>query len=147
MIKHLILKNVLCLLAFCLCPFSIMAMDMHHDTENIHTSTVDGHTLTYQLMDMRENIKAMDHKAHMESMTRTHHLMVFIKGPSGPVSGKTGFMVSGPDGKTEKVMCMAMGEGYGADVTMAKPGSYTIKTRVAAGDKVLKDSFTYDLAP
>lgn len=123
--------------------FSAPAMDMGHDGDAIHTSTVDGITMTYKLIDMRESMKKMGHS--MGAMA-THHLMVFAKGPDGPVMGKAGYVITDPDGKTEKAMCMAMGDGFGADIHMIQPGTYTVKTKVATeGGKTLMDEFTYTL--
>lgn len=123
-----------------------MAMDMDHGqgSDAIHTSTVDGATLTYKLIDMRENMKAMGHDMANMDMA-THHLMVYAKDAKGAVKGKAGFVITGPDGNTEKVMCMAMGDGFGADIKMKTPGNYTIKTKVSGNGKDLKDEFTYNL--
>ncbi|MBU1171906.1 MAG: hypothetical protein KKD44_20320 [Proteobacteria bacterium] len=120
------------------------AMDMSHDGDAIHTGKVDGYTMDYRMMDMRENMKKMGHMEGMD-MKATHHLMVTVKGPNGPVKGQAGYMVTGPDGKTQKAMCMAMGDGFGADISMMNPGTYTIKTKVTADGKNLTDEFTYDL--
>jgi hypothetical protein len=139
-------KLVVLAIAALVFPLHALAMDKGHQGEAIHTALVAGYTMTYYLIDMRDNIKNMGDMPGMETMTGTHHLMVMVKGPNGMVMGGTaGYMVTGPDGKSQKAMCMAMGDGYGADIRMMMPGTYTIKTKVAAGGKNLMDSFTYDL--
>ena len=40
---------------------------------------------------------------------------------------------------------MGMGDGYGADVSFEDKGSYTVKTKVVAGDKKIMDSFEYEM--
>ena len=122
----------------------VFAMDMNHGGDAIRTATVDGTTLTYQLIDMRESMKKMGHDHAMGDMA-THHLMVYAKGPDGPVKGKAGFSITGPDGKTKNTMCMAMGDGFGADIHLTGQGTYTIKTKVAGQGKSLMDEFTYTL--
>lgn len=123
-------------------PVMAMNMDMDNPGETIHTSTVGNATLTYTLMDIRENMKAMGQD--MADMA-THHLMVNITGADAPAKGKAGYVITGPDGKTEKVMCMAMEGGYGADIHMGSKGTYTIKVKVTGDGKDLKDEFTYML--
>lgn len=127
-----------------LSSFQVSAMDMHHNGEAIRTATVDGVSLNYTLIDMRESMKKMGHDHAMGAMA-THHLMVYAKGPDGPVKGKAGFLVTGPDGKKEQVMAMAMGDGFGADITLAGHGTFTIKAKIAGHGKTLMDEFSYTL--
>lgn len=138
---HLTLSMV-CMVFLMSVPVTAMNMDHGKGGKTIHTSTVDNATLSYMLMDIRENMKAMGHDM---GDTATHHLMVYVKGANLPEKGKAGFMITGPDGKTEKVMCMAMEGGYGADIRMKSHGAYTIKVKVAGDGKALKDEFTYTL--
>lgn len=109
--------------------------------QDIAKHTVEGCTLTYRLIDMRETAK------EMPGMTATHHLMVFITDPAGhPVTNATvGFLIEGPEGGEQQVMAMAMGDGYGANVNLSRPGNYTIKAKAMAGDKTLLDAFTYEV--
>lgn len=113
------------------------------ETHIDQTSQVDGYQLEYQFIDMKEKLKGMEQ--HMQGMTATHHLMVFIKNAQGETvaADKVGFLVAGPDGKDQKVMAMGMSGGYGADITLSVPGEYTIKTKAVMGDQKLVDSFTY----
>lgn len=142
--NHLTHKLAILLATLFLIAAQAPAMDMGHEGEAIHTGTVQGYTMDYRMIDMRENMKAMGNMKGMD-MNATHHLMVTIKGPKGPVKGQAGYMVTGPDGQTQKAMCMAMGDGFGADVHMMTPGSYTIKTKASVDGKTLMDEFTYEL--
>jgi hypothetical protein len=69
--------------------------------------------------------------------------MANVKGLAIPKNSKVGFVVTGPDGKKEKVMAMKMGSGFGADVTMMKMGHYTVKVKYLFGEEKLMDEFTY----
>ncbi len=113
-----------------------------HMGENIRNASVDGYTFTYHLIDMRKKMKAT---GHQHEMKMTHHMMVYVTPPHGDQieSAKVGYLVVGPDEKNQKLMCMGMGGGFGADVDFAAPGTYTIKTKVMDGDKKLMDSFNY----
>ena len=51
--------------------------------------------------------------------------------------------MEGPDGATQKLMCMGMSGGFGSDVNLSNSGDYVIKTKVAADGKKLIDDFTY----
>ncbi|MFH0727422.1 MAG: hypothetical protein V2B19_13920 [Pseudomonadota bacterium] len=115
--------------------------------DNIHNATVDGFQLAYHLIDMRERMLAMKAAGHKHAMP-THHLMVYVNGADGkPVaSAKAGFMVTAPNGSDQKIMGMAMGVGgYGADIDLSAPGAYTLTSKIVAGDKTIKDNFTYTL--
>ncbi|MCF8027221.1 MAG: hypothetical protein K9K81_02565 [Desulfobacteraceae bacterium] len=110
------------------------------DGETIHQAAVNNHELTYELIDMRQALK--EHGSDSEA---THHLMVFIRDQNGDaVTGaKTGFLIQGPDGKQQRVMAMGMADGYGADVSLDPPGTYTIRTKAVAGGKTLLHSFDH----
>ena len=61
-----------------------------------------------------------------------------------PVRDATvGYLIKGPDGTEQKLMCMGMGGGYGSNLNMAATGDYEIKTKVLTNGKKLIDSFTY----
>lgn len=121
---------------------------MDHSThmgQNIHNATVEGYQLAYHVLDMREKMKSMKSDGPAHQMM-THHLMVYVNDPAGnPVaSAKAGYLVTGPNGADQKVMCMAMGVGgYGADVDFSSPGVYKLTSKIVAGDKTIKDSFDY----
>ena len=122
--------------------------------QEIRTARVDGYTFTYRLIDMKKkmemmkNMKGMSMQGMDMSKMKSHHLMVFVKGPDGKAvtDAKAGFKVEGPSGSqvpVQKVMCMAMSGGFGADVDFKAKGTYTIKAKVVAGDTKLVDAFQY----
>ncbi len=115
-----------------------------HSGELVHESTVDGYAMAYHLIDVREKMAEMKDMPGMKPMT--HHMMVYIKDPQGNKveDAKVGYLVEGPDGEAQKVMCMGMSGGFGGDVNFDKKGAYTVKAKAVAGDKKLMDSFTYD---
>ncbi|MCJ7829938.1 MAG: hypothetical protein MUP74_00995 [Desulfobacterales bacterium] len=107
----------------------------------IHESTVEGFSLAYHLIDMQQ------HTAGMKDMPMTHHLMVFVKGPDlkTVTEAKAGYLVQNPDGTDQRLMTMAMKEGFGADINLKAKGVYTIKAKIVAQDKQLMDSFPYEV--
>ena len=115
-----------------------------HRGPNIHNSSVDGYSLDYHLIDMREKMKDME---NMPEMKATHHVMVYVTGPDGAVlaEAKVGFLVEGPDGQQQKLMAMGMSDGFGADVDFGAPGAYTVKTKAVANGTTLRDEFTYQV--
>ncbi len=119
-----------------------MAGESHAAGQAIAKDTVDGYTLSYRLIDMRQMAK------EMPEMTATHHLMLYITDPQGqPVTNATvGFLIEGPDGSEQQVMAMSMGDGYGSDVSIKQPGKYIVKAKAVTGEKTLLDEFSYELA-
>lgn len=113
-----------------------------HDGQKIHQAAVDGHELIYELIDIQQAIK--EHSGNENNAT-THHLMVYITDPQGdPATGaKVGFLIEGPQGEDQKVMAMGMEAGYGADISLAAKGKYTIKTKAVAGDQTVIYGFEY----
>jgi len=113
-----------------------------HSGMLIHESTVKGYTFAYHLIDMKKKMKGMK---EMPEMKATHHLMLYVQSPGGHVvdKGMAGYMVKTPGGSMQKAMAMAMGGGYGADVTLSTPGEYLIKAKVVDGDTKLMDVFKY----
>jgi len=117
-----------------------------HSGDNIHNSVVEGYRFSYNLIDIREKMAAMKAAGHMhEGMDVTHHLMVYIENPEGVTveNADVGYLVKGPDGSTQKRMCMGMGGGYGSDVDFADSGDYIIKTKAVTNGEKLTDDFTY----
>lgn len=102
-----------------------------HVGEKIHTSTINGYALAYHILDLPGKTE--------------RHLMVYIKDPQGKTitSGKTGYLIKGPDGKTQKVMAMAMKEAFGGDVDFTAKGSYAIRVKAVVGDDKLIDAFNF----
>ncbi|BCS97898.1 hypothetical protein DSLASN_35300 [Desulfoluna limicola] len=120
-------------------------MDMGPSGNVIRTHTIDGMKLTYRLINMHER---MTNKPGMEMMAdkvASHHMMVDVKSADGGMihNAKVGFIMTGPDGKKTKAMAMGMEGGHGADMNMMKKGTYTVNVKIKAGDKTVKDTFTY----
>jgi len=114
--------------------------------ENFHNATVDGYQLAYHMIDMKGKMTDMKSKGQTSMMKKIIHLMIYVNDPDGkPVgSAKVGFLVTGPDGVEQKLMCMAMGVGgYGANVDFSTAGAYALTSKIVVGDKTLKDNFTY----
>ena len=121
------------------------SMDMDHSGhsgEMIREVNVDGYSLAYHLIDMREKMKAMK---GMPEMKNTHHLMIYIQTPQGRKAddARVGYLLENPSGEKQKAMTMGMGGGYGADVNFDKMGTYRIKTKIVIGDKQLMDQFAH----
>ncbi len=115
-----------------------------HMGEMIREATVDGYTFAYHLIDMKEKMKDMK---NMPEMKATHHLMVYIMGPDGKdvENAKVGYLLENPDGSKQKLMCMGMSGGFGADADFKAKGVYTVNSKVKAGEKALTDKFTYEV--
>lgn len=116
----------------------------------IAQNTVQNHTFSYYLLDkhqreeMMKGMEGMEMHGMSDNPDITNHLMLYIKGPDGkPVSGKIGFIVTGPDGKEAKTLTMGMHGGYGADVSMKSKGVYRIMTKAVIGNQTIKDEFEY----
>ena len=119
-----------------------------HTGENIHNSMKEGYALAYHLIDMKAQMAAMEehaqaHGAH--KMEMTHHLMVYLTDSDGnPLKdAKVGYLVVNPDGTNQKLMCMHMKGGFGADINLTQKGTYTIKTKAVSGDTKIMDQFSY----
>lgn len=108
-------------------------------------SKVEGYTFSYHMIDNLARIKASGQNVDL-SQVKSNHLMVYVAAPDGkPVDkAQVGYLIKNPDGSEQKAMAMAMGGGFGADVSLAAPGKYTIKTKVVAGEKTLLDEFPYE---
>lgn len=120
---------------------------MSHGVNNgnaMHSSMVGDYHFSYELIDMREKMKGM---AGMPAMKSTHHMMLFIKSADGHMAknAKVGYLVENPDGTTQKIMTMGMGEGFGGDVDFAAKGVYTIKVKAVAGEEKIVDTFKYEV--
>ncbi|MBS3778766.1 MAG: hypothetical protein KGY41_00065 [Desulfovermiculus sp.] len=113
--------------------------------ELIHTSTVDSHELAYHLIDMEGAGAEMEAKDSLGGQKPTHHLMLYVTDPKGnPVNkARAGFLIKGPEGIEQKTMAMAMADGFGADISLHKPGEYSIKTKLVSEKQTLMDGFVY----
>ena len=111
----------------------------------VRSAKADGYTFRYELIDMLAGMK--DHQGHDMSKVKSHHLMVYVTDPEGKTvrQAKVGYLVTGPDKAEQKVMAMFMEGGFGADIDLKVKGAYKVLTKLAAGDKTVKDEFTYTL--
>lgn len=113
---------------------------MEHMGKTIHEGVVDGVKATFTLMDIKAQMEKM-------GMKETNHLMVmFTDAKTGkPMAGGEAMLkLIAPD-KTEQVKnMMGMGNGFGSDVIMAKPGKYGIMCKFKLADgKVHQAKFWY----
>ena len=109
----------------------------------IRSAKADGYTFRYELIDLLADMK--DHQGHDMSKMKSHHLMVYVTDPAGKTvrQAKVGYLVTGPDKAEQKVMAMFMEGGFGADIDLKAKGAYKVLAKVAAGDKTVKDEFTF----
>jgi hypothetical protein len=117
----------------------------------LRESKVQGLSFVYRLYSWDERnvmMKGMEGHAMpgMDSSGKaTNHLMVFVRDGAGKelTGGKVGFILTGPDKAEQKTLTMGMSGGYGADVTLRVPGTYTIKTKAVIGDRNVVEDFSY----
>jgi len=115
-------------------------------SKEIRTAVVNGYTLTYTLIDLKQMMAAAaTPMAHDMSKMKSHHLMVNPVAPDRkPVTaGKAGYLVVQPDKVEVKAMAMLMEGGFGADVDLLVKGDYKITTKIVLGDTTLVDEFVY----
>lgn len=112
----------------------------------IHESTIDGYSLSYYFMDLRNQTSAA-HGSHDKAMDKPHHLMVYIVDSEQNLvaKGKIGFLIKDSQGSKQTAMAMFMSNGFGATADMKKAGVYTITTKAILGDKKLMDSFEFEI--
>ncbi|MEN8212592.1 MAG: hypothetical protein ABFR31_12805 [Thermodesulfobacteriota bacterium] len=112
----------------------------------IHESVVEGYMLSYYFMDLRDQ-KSSSHTSGAQDMDKPHHIMVYImdKNHNPVLKAKVGFLIKDADNNKQKAMGMFMSNGFGATCDMKKRGSYTIITKVVLENRVLKDSFNYEI--
>ena len=117
----------------------------------IRESKVQGFSFVYRLYSwdernvMMKGMEGMVMPGMDSSGKSTNHLMVFIKDAAGKElsDGKVGFVLSGPDKAEQKTLTMGMSGGYGADVALKAPGTYTIRTKAVFGDRSVVEDFSY----
>jgi len=109
------------------------AMDhAKHVGEKIHESRVEGYSLAYHLVDLKDKPRG--------------HLMVYIMDPQGAAvaDAKVGFLIQGPDGAKQRLMAEGMKGAFGVNADFDPKGTYVIKMKaVTAHGKKLLDSFQY----
>jgi len=116
------------------------------NNKEIRTAVVNGYTLTYTLIDLKQAMAAFaTPMTHGAEKMKSHHLMVNPVAPDRkPVAGgKAGYLVVQPDKTEIKAMAMLMEGGFGADIDLVAKGEYTITTKIALADKTLVDEFVY----
>lgn len=113
----------------------------------VHESVLEGYRFAYHLIDIRKRPDEMKDMEGSKEADATHHLMVYVMDPDGQnvEEAKLGYLVEGPDGAKQKLMAMGMQGAYGANVNFKNKGTYTIKTKLLAGDKKLFDRFSYEV--
>jgi len=115
--------------------------------QEIRTVVVDGYTLTYTLIDMKQLMAASSTPmTHGAEQMKSHHLMVNPVAPDRkPITGgKAGYLVVQPDKTKVQAMTMLMEGGFGADVDLVAKGDYKITCKIALADKTtLVDEFVY----
>lgn len=115
----------------------------------IRESKPQGLSFVYRLYSWDErNVMMKGMEGHVmpgidASGKATNHLVVFIKDTDGKelAGGKVGFIVIGPDKAEQKTLTMSMNGGYGADVALKAPGTYTIRTKAVFGDRSVVEDF------
>jgi len=114
--------------------------------KEIRTAVVNGYTLIYTLIDMKQMMAASPTPtAHGSEKMKSHHLMVNPVAPDRKpaTGGKAGYLVVQPDKVEVKAMAMLMEGGFGADVDLLLKGDYKITTKIVLGDTTLVDEFVY----
>jgi len=116
--------------------------------QEIRKVVVNGHTLTYTLIDMKKLMAASGTPmSHGAEQMKSHHLMVNPVRPDGkPVAGgKAGYLVIQPDKAEVKAMAMLMEGGFGADVDLVAKGDYKITAKIVLAGTTLVDEFVYSV--
>lgn len=140
-----------CLSAPAFAADDMQSHDMNAGTPATHTgklireTDVTGYHLSYHLIELQAQSNDMKGMQHDMKQISAHHLMLYIQDAEGKSIGsaQVGFLIVGPDGSEQKIMAMEMGDGYGANVNLSKPGDYAIKSKAVFADKKLLDEFTY----
>ncbi len=149
--KQIKLLRAGCLLAVLLgAPVLVGAMD-HSSMAGMDHSSMAGMGASEQMIMLGDNVQdGVKGSAHLTDISKamsgmgmkaTHHFMVMFteeKGGKGIGGGAAAVKVTDPAGVTgEAGSMMAMGDGFGADLTLAKPGKYSFEvgTKLADGKK------------
>jgi len=131
------------------------SMDMSHGGHQgdvAHEEVVDGVKATFNVISMKEHMKAMKEELP-KGMKETHHLMATFKDvKSGKIltDGEVTVKIQAPDKSEQVKNLMGMGgmegmdAGFGADFEMAKKGKYGVMTKFKLNDgKVRGAKFWY----
>lgn len=134
------------------------SMKMEHGTQMAekgnaaHEETVDGVTVTFMIVSMKEQMKGMEMP---KGMKETHHLMVEFKDAATGKSitdGRVRVKVQGP-GKTVQMKDLTgmggmkgMGGHFGADFDLSQKGKYGVMTKfILADGKMRNVKFWYEV--
>ena len=125
---------------------------MEHKGDIAHEEVVDGVKATFEMINMKDHMKAMKEEMP-KGMKETHHLMVTFKdAKTGKVlaDGEVTVKIQAPDKSDQVKELMGMGAmegmdaGFGADFEMAKKGKYGVMTKFKLKDgKVRSAKFWY----
>jgi len=140
-----------CLLAILLTAPAIAGAMDHDKMAGMDHSTMAGMSGDAKMIMLNDNIQdGVKGSAHLADITKamadmgmkaTHHFMVMfteVKGGKSIAGGVVAVKLTGPAGATgETTKLMAMGDGFGADMTLGKPGKYAFEvgTQLADGKK------------
>ncbi len=130
-------------------PLSVIAahdhgtMDMTAMTGAAHEEVLDGIKVTFQILDMREQMKGEVPKG----MKETHHVMVSfldVKGGKKITEGEVKVKVQGPDKAEQTKELLGIQGHLGADFELAKKGKYGVMSKILLKDgKVRSVKFWY----
>lgn len=117
-----------------------------HGTK-VREAKVEGFTLEYYLIDMREMAGSKAHtgtEQGTEAM-KSHHLMSYVTAADGKavVDAQVGYLVAGAAGAEQKATAMFMDGGYGADVELSPQGPDTVTVQAVVGAQTLVDEFVH----
>jgi hypothetical protein len=125
---------------------------MEHMGDIAHEEVVDGVKATFNVINMKDHMKAMKEEMP-KGMKETHHLMVTFKdAKTGKVlaDGEVTVKIQAPDKSEQVKELMGMGAmegmdaGFGADFELAKKGKYGVMTKFKLKDgKVRSAKFWY----
>jgi len=149
--KHVKLVRTGCLLAILVAaPVISGAMD-HDKMAGMDHSTMAGMSGDAKMIMLKDNVQdGVKGAAHLADISKamadmgmkaTHHFMVMFteeKGGKSIGGGVAAVKVTDPAGVTgEATTLMAMGDGFGADLTLGKPGKYLFEvgTKLSDGKK------------
>jgi len=87
------------------------------------------------LSDSRKALADAKARGAKVDMSLSHHVMVMLLAPEGaPVlEGKGTVVVTGPGVKGKTINLVSMQGHFGADLPLAKPGTYTLKISIQSG--------------
>ena len=120
--------------------------DMMAQGKVAHEEIIDGVKATFEVLDMREQMKGM---TMPKGMQETHHVMVSftdVKSGRKLTEGEVKVKIQGPDKAETTKDLMGMQGHFGADFNLSKPGKYGIMAKFKLKDgKVRQAKFWYSV--